>query len=142
MIRDCFVPSPSELRTAYVEEARRARKRRKTAKQLEGLLHKFPTADGRTLAAWVHEFLTKGEALDRILDKRANTLLKEHKDLRQIQLDIVQKLNELRDILIEEQARRSDLPDSDRRRSLTILIRAAKLALDVVQAHPRLSHLL
>jgi hypothetical protein len=66
-----FIPEKRELQATFVKEATRARDREPTLAEGRAQLEAVPMTDGRTLYAWVHDFLEAGKGLDPLLQGRA-----------------------------------------------------------------------
>jgi hypothetical protein len=85
LVLQVFIPSLSELKASYADEAARAKERLSTLTEHKELLQRFPVRANRTLYDLVEKFLLAGVRLDALLSERArrNAAKKEDADAEQ-----------------------------------------------------------
>lgn len=69
-VRQTFIPSLSDLREPYADEAAAAMRRVEDVAPLKAALKRFPVAGRKTLFDWVGSFLEQGRKIDDLLSQR------------------------------------------------------------------------
>lgn len=76
-VRSTFIPQLGVLRAPYADEAARALENRPELAKLKASLKQMPVPGGGTAYEWVRDFLSAGDAIDKLLQKRAGLLATE-----------------------------------------------------------------
>jgi len=106
-----FIPNLAALQAKYKKEAQAAKANRPKAIELKAELETIPTPDGRTVYAWVVDFLDSGDKLGSLLDDRSKAEADEPgPELIRTRTRALAAISRARDLVAEEAQRKTSLP--------------------------------
>lgn len=109
-IRAAFIPSASELKDSYADEARRAVERRPMLKTLKADLMQFPVPGMGTLFDVATKYLDAGDRINELLSHRADIPTDARKDAGRLRNETLGMANRLRAEIAREVSKNPSLP--------------------------------
>lgn len=95
-VRAVFLAEASERSASFVNEADKARERRAKLPAHEAKLKAWTIAPGQSLYDWIDGYVSAGEKLHTLLEKRADVLSQSRKDARTLRSKALGMLRDLR----------------------------------------------